>query len=78
MDWPLIVGNDLAAYTWPTKILRPGKNQPWLYLQVKSGWEMQAWAASPLIIERVNQYFGFQAIQRLKFVPGKLTTFSRS
>lgn len=68
MEWPLIVGADISSYTWPSKILRPGKGQPVLYLHVKDLREMEAWGSSGLIIERVNQHFGYAAIQKIRFL----------
>lgn len=68
-DWPAIVGSDIAAFTEPVKIshthkemgatltlLTPGARGPILQMQV------------PQIIERVNSCYGFDAIEKIKFV----------
>ena len=68
-DWPAIVGSDIAAFTEPVKIshahkemgatltlLTAGARGPILQMQV------------PKIIERVNTCYGFDAIEKIKFV----------
>lgn len=69
MDWSTIVGSTIAAYAWPAKIVRPGGSQGLLYLHVRQEHALQAWADTPIIITRVNQHFGYQAIDRVRFSP---------
>ncbi len=66
-DWPLIVGAEIATYTWPCKLITPPTGEPLLYVAVTASFEFQAWAESNTIIERVNQHFGSLAITRIRW-----------
>ncbi len=74
-DWPAIVGPGLAAHTLPERIVR-GTGKPAggvLHLRVDSGalaTELQH--LEPLLIERVNGYFGYRAVSRLKLLQAPL------
>ena len=76
MDWPMIVGSEIGAYTWPVKIVSP-KNSPGVaYIQIPASHSIQAWSASVVIMERINQYLGYQAVNRIRFIkqePGAAT-----
>jgi hypothetical protein len=65
-NWSLIVGTEIASYTWPCKILQIPGQDPLLYVAVKPRQELQAWAQSMHIIERVNAYLGYRAIARIR------------
>jgi hypothetical protein len=68
MDWPMIVGSEIGAYTWPVKIVSP-KNGPGVaYIQSHPSHAIQAWSASVVIIERINQYLGYQAVNRIRLM----------
>ncbi len=68
MDWPAIVGSEIAAYTWPLKIVSP-KNSPGIaYIQSPPAFAIQAWAMSSTIIERINQYLGYAAVNRIRLI----------
>jgi len=70
-EWPAIVGEQMAAQSIPEKVIHSrDKNAPGtLRLSVASGGiatELQHLA--PLLLDRINTYFGYQAIDRLQFV----------
>jgi len=68
MDWPMIVGSEIAAYTWPIKIVAP-KNSPGVaYIQTPPACAIQAWSVSSVIIERINQYLGYAAVNRVRLI----------
>lgn len=67
MDWSLIVGEDLAKLTWPQKTVTTPRGQI-LYVRVAQEKSMEVWGASPLIIERVNQYLGWGAVHRVRIL----------
>lgn len=67
VDWSTIVGQEIACYTSPKKILHLHK-ESLLYLYVKPSHEMLAWSHSPTIVERVNQYLGGSMIKRVRFL----------
>ena len=69
-DWPLIVGESLAAGTLPERIVYPdrGRSDGTLHLRVASGGlaaEMQH--LEPQLVERINGYFGYRAVVRIRF-----------
>ena len=73
-DWAMIAGEHLAAHSQPEKIAySKGVDSGSLHLRIDSGamaTEMQH--LQPLLIERINGYFGFKAIDRVKIIQGPL------
>jgi hypothetical protein len=74
-DWPVIVDEALAARSLPEKLVRPpgGRGPGTLHVRVASGpvaVEMQH--REPLIVERINAYFGFRAVARLRLMQAPL------
>jgi hypothetical protein len=78
-DWSLIVGEHLAAHSQPEQIAySKGRDCGFLHLRIDSGsmaTEMQH--LLPLLIERINSYFGFKAIDRVKITQGPLPAKDR-
>jgi hypothetical protein len=75
-DWKIIAGEYLAAHSQPEQIAySKGNDSGSLHLRIDSGsmaTEMQH--LQPLLIERINSYFGFKAIDRIKVTQGPLPT----
>ncbi len=74
-EWPSIVGSVLAAHTCPLKIVFPRgeRGDGALHLRVASGaMATQLQHLEPLIIERINVYFGYRAVARLAMSQGPL------
>jgi hypothetical protein len=85
-DWAEIVGPDLAAHSAPERIVFPrgssqskirGKSQGksrggTLRLRVAGGIAVELQHLEPEIIERINGYFGFLAVERLVLLQGLL------
>ena len=73
-DWNIIAGEHLAAHSQPEQIAySKGSNTGSLHLRIESGsiaTEMQH--LQPLLIERINSYFGFKAIDQIKITQGPL------
>jgi hypothetical protein len=67
-DWAAIVGADWAAVTWPTGLGRDGV----LKLRAASGHALELQHRAPLLIERINVFFGRPVITRLALVQGPL------
>lgn len=72
-EWPAIVGKALAEHTWPERIAFAGGGRTGgtLHLRTDGGalaTELQHLA--PQLIERVNGYFGYRAVARLKLIQG--------
>jgi hypothetical protein len=67
-DWPAIVGAELAATTWPAGLGRDGA----LKLHVASESALEIQHRAPLVIERINLFFGREAVARIVLVQGPL------
>ncbi len=67
LEWPQIVGQDLAKVCQVMKISFTGfsRQQGCLHLQANSSMAMALTYSQPIIIERVNQYCGYQAVSRI-------------
>jgi len=67
-EWAAIVGPELASATWPEAMARGGT----LKLRVAPGKALEVQHRAPLVIERVNLFFGREAATRLALVQGPL------
>ena len=66
MNWPLIVGEELARDTWPLKIVSAKAADSTLYVSIQASRALEVWGKSALLLHRINQYFGHEAIQRVR------------
>lgn len=74
-DWPLLVGGGVAHCTLPLRIQFPQGERANGTLQVKvasSAFAPHLQHLEPLIVEKINSYFGWNAVARLKLVHGPL------
>src|SRR4051794_20725557 len=70
-DWTEIVGAALAASSVPERLVRArGSDSATLVVRVSPGAALELQHAIPQVIERVNGYFGFRAVERLRLVQG--------
>jgi hypothetical protein len=67
-EWPAVIGAELAAATWPDRLSRDGV----LRLRVAGTRAPELQHRAPLLIERINLYFGRSAISRLALVQAPL------
>lgn len=70
-NWKNIIGEDLAKYSLPQRIeFKPGsRNNGTLYLMAASGgFAMEIQHRSTLILEKINTFFGYQAVSRIKLI----------
>jgi hypothetical protein len=67
-EWAAIVGVDWAEVTWPTALSRDGV----LRLRAISSAALELQHRAPLMIERLNLFFGRPVVTRLIFVQGPL------
>jgi hypothetical protein len=67
-EWSAVVGADLAARTWPEKLGRDGA----LKLLVVPGFALDLQHRAPLVIDRINLFFGRAAVARLVLIQGSL------
>ena len=71
-DWPQIVGSVLAGETRPLRLTfhRGAKTDGTLQIRVTSAFSTELQHLAPLVIERINRYFGFGAVGRLTLSQG--------
>ena len=77
-DWPEIVGPALAESSVPERLVRSrGVDSATLVVRVRpaAALELQHWM--PQIIERLNGYFGFAAVGRIRLVQGPVAPRTR-
>lgn len=73
--WPDIVGQDMARHTQPEKIVfsRDGVSGGTLHLRCESGAQAtEIQHLEPQILERINTFFGYKAVVRVKLIQGPL------
>ena len=68
LNWPAIAGEALAATCQPVKVsyARERTLGATLIVQTNSARAPEIEMKGPMIVERVNQYYGYRAIRRLK------------
>jgi|TARA_R110000824_G_scaffold152296_1_gene323487 hypothetical protein len=68
--WPSIVGQNLANWSSPEKLnySRQKNSEATLRIRVAPGWAPEFQHFEPLIIERINSFFGYRAIAKLQLI----------
>ncbi len=72
-DWRVIVGATLAEISIPVQVQRPrGRGSPGavLHVRVDQAGALELQHIAPIVIERVNTYYGYKAVARLQIVQG--------
>lgn len=75
VDWAAIVGSAVASHTLPIRIKFPPKERGEGTLEIKvasSAFATELQHLEPLIVERINGYFGWKAVARLRLRHGPL------
>jgi hypothetical protein len=67
-EWAAIIGADWASVTWPSALGRDGV----LRLRTTSTAALELQHRAPLLIERINLFFGRSVVARLALVQGPL------
>ncbi len=67
-EWAVIIGDDWSALAWPAALGRDGT----LKLVSAPGAGLELQHAAPLLIERINLYFGRPLVTRLTQIQGPL------
>jgi len=74
-DWPAIVGAAIAHHALPVRIRFPTgqRSDGTLIVKVSSGaFALEMQHLEPLIVQRINGYFGWNAVARLRLIQGPL------
>jgi len=67
-EWSAVAGAELAMLTWPERLGRDGA----LKLRVVPGFALELQHRAPLVVDRINGFFGRAAVARLVLVQGPL------
>src|SRR5579872_1317438 len=69
-QWASIIGPELAAMAWPEKLSFPRgeRREGTLRLRVAAGCAPEIQHRAPLLIERINAFFGYRAIVHLRLI----------
>lgn len=78
LHWTEIVGSVLARSSLPERLIMPKANQKpegragVLHIRVEGSYAPEMQHLEPLVIDRINSYYGFKAVERLIFHHGKV------
>lgn len=69
-EWEAVVGPELAAYARPDRLTFPHgeRRDGTLRLRVAPAVAIELQHREPLIVERINAFFGYRAVARLAFI----------
>lgn len=72
-DWPQIVGAELARQSMPERLSgsRGGQGGV-LHIRVGGPLAVELQHLEPLVIEKINTYFGYRAVERMKLIHGPI------
>lgn len=77
--WPLIVGPALARHTMPERLRQPRGAAPSgapegavLHVRVDGALGIELLHLEPLVLDRINTYYGYRAVTRLRLIQGPL------
>ncbi len=82
-DWPEIVGAELAAQCLPERLVSGGpehgatghggsKQGGVLHIRVAGPLATELQHLEPLVVEKINTYFGYRAVDRLRLIQGPM------
>ena len=75
-QWPAIIGEQIAAGASPVKLSFPRgeRRDGTLHLRVDSALALEVQHREPVLIERINAFFGYRAVARLALRQGPPAT----
>lgn len=73
-QWPAIVGDELARSSCPEKLSFPpgSAGEGTLHVRAADAIALELQHLAPVVLERVNTYFGYRAVARLAITQGPL------
>ncbi len=79
-QWETVVGAEWAEKLGPERLDFPrgAREGGTLRLRCAPGAALEAQHASPLLLERINGFFGYRAVERLVFIQGPLLRAART
>jgi hypothetical protein len=80
--WEDVVGDDLARRCEPIRLAFPRRDDPGsvgtLLIRAESAYAIEVQHLAPVIIERVNRYFGWRCVGRIAIRQGPVTPRKRT
>lgn len=78
--WPDIVGPELAALTAPEKLQqrRGDVAGAVLHIRVAGAAAVELQHMAPVVLERINGFYGYRAVDRLKLIQGPLPEIEKT
>lgn len=80
--WEDIVGAELAGRTEPVRLVWPRRDDPdstgILTVRVEGAYALELQHLTPIVIERVNQYFGWRCVGRIAIRQGPVLRRARA
>lgn len=72
LDWDKVIGQKLALYTMPLKSIYPKNSREGgtLHLIVHPAWALLVQQSEQIIIEQINAFYGYKAIEKLRLKQG--------
>jgi len=70
--WPEIVGAELAGSACPEKLSGRGADGGTLHIRVDGALALELQHLAPLVVERINGFFGYKAVARPRLTQGPL------
>lgn len=79
-QWPAIIGEELARGVTPEKLsfARGERRDGTLHIRVAPGLGLEVQHREPVLVERINAFFGYRAVARLALKQGPSTRFTES
>lgn len=73
-DWPDIVGPELAAVSLPERLAFPkgARRDGILHVRVAGALALELQHLEPVVIERINGYFGYRAVAHIRIRQGPI------
>ncbi len=84
-DWPAIVGAEIAERSLPLKLVfSPGstrgpgaRREGVLHVRIAGPLALELQHLEPIVLQRINGYFGYSAVARLRIIQGPLPPIRR-
>ncbi len=75
-QWPAIVGDLMARYSCPERLQfgRDRNEGATLVVRAGAGFATELQHLHPIVLDRINTFFGYQAVARITIIQGPLPT----
>ena len=71
-DWTAIVGEEIAEKTVPQKLVAARNGSAKLHVRVESAFAVELQHIEPQVLERINAFFGYRAVEKLFLAHGSV------